>query len=176
MDAALARLGFSAVPVPVPVPGSSRLLAGCAQPHPARWDEELPALAAAGFTRVVSLAGPRIPARFLQAAGLTQAHFEVEDGHPPATREQHDAIMRAIDGDDCDGGGVVVHCKLGKGRTATVLAAHLLHTGRARSAEEAKRLVLDARPQSMFSPWQDAYLEGLGPADARPSVGLAPDL
>ena len=43
-------------------------------------------------------------------------------------------------------GGVLVHCALGHGRSAGVVAAHLLSAGRATSAPEALALLKERRP------------------------------
>ncbi len=56
-------------------------------------------------------------------------------------------------------GPVFVHCALGHGRSATVVAAYLLKSGRASSAEEAVAEVAKHRPKIGLGPKQRAVLE-----------------
>jgi atypical dual specificity phosphatase len=82
---------------------------------------DVPRLAAAGVRGVVNTcresAGPLLA---YQAAGIRQLHIPTIDFHPPV----FDDILRAIEFIDdhvARGERVYVHCKAGRGRSATVV-------------------------------------------------------
>lgn len=79
------------------------------------------------------------------------------DTHAPSPdqlRTGADWIERRI-----EQGPVFVHCALGHGRSATTVAAFLLKSGRAASAESAVALVGEYRPKIGLHPKQRAALE-----------------
>ncbi|UXV19774.1 phosphatase PAP2/dual specificity phosphatase family protein [Pseudomonas fluorescens] len=59
------------------------------------------------------------------------------------------------------GGPVLVCCALGYSRSATAVAAWLLHSGRATSVEEALAIIRTARPRVVLHPAHREALEGL---------------
>ena len=61
---------------------------------------------------------------------------------------------------ECDG-GVFIHCASGHGRSAMLAAAVLIDKGIARTAEEAERILQQARPGIRLKPAQKAMLEDL---------------
>ncbi len=79
------------------------------------------------------------------------------DTDAPSLEQLRDA-MSWIEGRITQG-PVFVHCALGHGRSATIVAAFLLKSGRASSAEEAVAEVAKHRPKIGLGPKQHAALE-----------------
>lgn len=113
-------------------------VAGSSLPHSAedveRWRRE-------GVRAVISLTRrqPRVD-------GFDALHLPVRDFAPP-TPEQLDASLRFIEEHLARNEAVVVHCRGGKGRTGTVLAAWLVSRGL--GADEAIRRVRELAPGSI---------------------------
>lgn len=59
----------------------------------------------------------------------------------------------------CWQGNVYIHCALGHGRSATVAAGVLLAKGLVDNFNQAEKLLLTARPQIKFSPYQKNMLK-----------------
>jgi len=59
------------------------------------------------------------------------------------------------------GGPLLVCCALGYSRSATAVAAWLLHTGRAGNVDEAVAIIRTARPRVVLHPAHREALEGL---------------
>lgn len=78
-----------------------------------------------------------------EAAGIRQCWLPTVDSTPPSLEalEASVAFMREVRG---TGAGVYVHCKAGRGRSATVLLAYLISTGL--TAQEGMKRIADARP------------------------------
>jgi membrane-associated phospholipid phosphatase len=70
-------------------------------------------------------------------------------------------------------GTVYVHCKVGYSRTAAVVGAYLLATGRATTAHEAVALLRQARPTIVVRPEAMAVLTAFAEECARPRVAPA---
>lgn len=68
-------------------------------------------------------------------------------------------------------GPLLVCCALGYSRSATALAAWLLHSGRCQSVESAVALIRQARPQIVLGPQHLAALQGM--LDAGPRLEVA---
>ena len=58
-------------------------------------------------------------------------------------------------------GPLLIHCARGHGRSATVVAAWLLLTGRCSTVAEAEELMQKGRPRVRMSKWQKELLEDL---------------
>jgi len=93
-------------------------------------DEDLAWLRAAGIGAVLTLTEGEIPAAALARHGLDGKHLPVPDMAAP-TPDQLRAALAFLDWHRADGRAVAVHCRMGQGRTGTVLAADLVRAGRA---------------------------------------------
>lgn len=106
---------------------------------------DVPRLRAAGITGVVNAcleyAGP---IEAYERAGIEQCHIPTLDYSPPSSADVARALafMREViaKGDD-----VYVHCKAGRGRSATVVMCYLI-ADRGMSPEEAQRHLVALRP------------------------------
>lgn len=99
--------------------------------HPARsgaLDATLQAMRSRGATAVVSVLERGIESSALNRAGLEGLHLPVFDGEAP-TPEQLESALAFIGRHRGEGGGVLVHCAAGIGRSATVACAVLIEEG-----------------------------------------------
>jgi atypical dual specificity phosphatase len=118
-------------------------LAGCARPGgsamrregaldndgaEAALDADLAWLREQGIGAVLSMTETPLAAGTLERHGLESLHVPVDDLTAP-TPEQFDRALRFIDWQRIHGRPVVVHCKMGQGRTGVVLAAYLVRMG-----------------------------------------------
>jgi atypical dual specificity phosphatase len=104
---------------------------------------------------VLSLTETPLPQEALERYGLEALHLPVPDMTAPHP-EQFQRALDFIDGQRALGRVVAVHCKVGQGRTATVLAAYLIRSGR--SADEAIAELRALCPGAIGSPEQEQAL------------------
>lgn len=118
-------------------------LAGCARPGgssirrggalesdgaAAALDADLAWLREQGIGAVLSMTETPLPAEALARHGLETLHLPVDDLTAPSP-EQFDRALRFIDWQRVRGKPLVVHCKMGQGRTGVILAAYLVRLG-----------------------------------------------
>lgn len=118
-------------------------LAGCARPGgsatrrdgavddntiAAALDTDLAWLREQDIGAVLSMTETPLPADALARHGLESLHVPVDDLTAPSP-EQFDRALRFIDWQRVHGRSVVVHCRMGQGRTGVVLAAYLVRMG-----------------------------------------------
>jgi atypical dual specificity phosphatase len=118
-------------------------LAGCARPGgsvtrragaletdgaQAALDADLAWLREQGIGAVLSLTETPLDTAALERYELESLHMPVDDMTAPAP-EQFDCALRFIDWQRIHGRRVVVHCKMGQGRTGVILAAYLVRLG-----------------------------------------------
>jgi atypical dual specificity phosphatase len=117
-------------------------LAGMARPTDEPATAE--ALQAEGIRGVVTLTMRPLPRHIV--GRLDYLHLPIEDFEAP-TREQVRRFIRFVERHAARGEPVVAHCTAGMGRTGTMLACYLVHTGL--GAAEAIERVRQARPGSV---------------------------
>lgn len=132
------------------------VLAGSALPgHCNPLMEDLQQAQQAGITAIVSLTETPLPTAMLREAGMKYLHLPVEDFGPP-TIGQVEEFVAFVDQVRQEGGGTLVHCRAGYGRTGTMLAAFLIRDGR--SAADAIRHIRQVRPGSIETSRQERLL------------------
>jgi len=140
-------------------PGGSEIRRGAAldaDESAATLDADLAWLREQGIGAVLSMTETPLPADALARHGLQSLHVPVDDLTAPAP-EQFDRALRFIDWQRVHGRPVVVHCKMGQGRTGVVLAAYLVRTGATPAA--ALERVRAVCPGAVGSPEQERALD-----------------
>lgn len=102
-------------------------------PGPAYMEWDFSRLRKMGYSVVVSLECARLNTFEIEDAGFEHRKICVEDFTPP-TFEQMDEFVEYVDRKLGEGKKVLVHCYAGRGRTGTMLAAHLIRHGMASDA------------------------------------------
>jgi atypical dual specificity phosphatase len=124
-------------------------LVACSYPDS---EEEIAALASQGVSLLVNLHTRAHPAGALAAHGLTELHLPTRDFTAPKMESIATAVA-AVDREIAAGRRVAIHCGAGLGRTGTLAACYLVHTGM--KAEAAIKAVRRARPGSIETAGQE---------------------
>lgn len=99
-----------------------------AEDRPGRFAADLSWLRAEGIRSILSLTETPLPADALQRGDFSYLHLAVDDLTAPTPLQLQQALG-FIDWQRALGRPVVVHCRMGQGRTGTVLAAYLIRDG-----------------------------------------------
>jgi len=131
------------------------LLAASAMPDGA---DELAWVRQQGIDILLSVLEEPPPRRWIDEAGLMLVHVPVEDFDAP-TPEQFDKCLSVIEQAQRTGMRILVHCRAGKGRTGTILAAYFVWKGM--PPAEAIQHVRTLRPGSIETPEQERAISAL---------------
>lgn len=91
-------------------------------------DADLRWLRSQGIGAILTLTEAPLPALALQQHELTALHLPIEDQTAP-TQSDFLTALDFIDQQHIVGRGVLVHCRVGEGRTGSILAAYLIRQG-----------------------------------------------
>jgi atypical dual specificity phosphatase len=119
-------------------------------------DADLAWLREQGIGAVLSLTETPLDADALERFGLESLHLPVDDMTAPYP-EQFDRALRFIDWQRVRGKRVVVHCKMGQGRTGVILAAYLVRLGA--TPAQALSHVRSVCPGAVGAPEQERALD-----------------
>lgn len=109
-----------------------------------------------GIDVILSAMEDPLPRLWINDAGLMAVHVPIVDMEAP-TNEQFDAAVDAIVNARTHEMAIAVHCLAGRGRTGTILAGYLVHTGL--PAAEAMARIRALRPGSIETPDQERAIE-----------------
>ena len=120
------------------------------------YDDELPALYRAGVRAFVCLLNIPNDAAVFTTAGFDFKNIPVRDGFPP-TIDQTNEFLVFVEQSRWRSKPVITFCEAGLGRTGTMLAAYLIHTGK--SAKDAIAAVRAVEPAAIETKAQLNFLE-----------------
>jgi protein-tyrosine phosphatase len=122
----------------------------------------------AGVTCVVDMTCEFPAARGLVKSVACYCVLPTLDYGTPAPREAV-ALIEKLRG---HGGGILVHCAQGHGRSALLAAALLIGLGKAMDADEALAVVKRGRPNARLTPRQMAALREIVGSLAKPGTAV----
>lgn len=118
-------------------------------------DDDLDWLKRAGIRAILSLTEEALLSEPLLRAEIASLHLPIPDQTAPTPQEFLTALD-FIDQQCIARRGVLVHCRIGEGRTGSILAAYLIRQGA--SFEQALARIRAIRPGAISSPAQEAAL------------------
>ncbi|HEX8994959.1 MAG TPA: dual specificity protein phosphatase family protein [Ktedonobacterales bacterium] len=124
--------------------------------HGESLDSDLRWLKHQGIGAILSLTEAPLPADALAEHALVVTHLPIDDQTAPSMRDFL-AALDFIDQQVGAGRGVLVHCRVGEGRTASILAAYLIRQGAI--PQEALAQLRAIRPGAISASAQEAALQ-----------------
>lgn len=118
-------------------------------------DDDLRWLSDQGIGAILSLTETPLPAEPLLRHAISSLHLPIDDQTAP-TQAELLAALEFIDQQRIAGRAVLVHCRIGEGRTGSILAAYLIRQGA--SAEQALARLRAIRPGAISAPSQQDAL------------------
>lgn len=118
-------------------------------------DDDLSWLQRQGIGAILTLTEAPLPAHALLAHDLVALHLPIDDQTPP---QQADFLtaLDFIDQQRMAARGVLVHCRIGEGRTGVILAAYLVRQGA--TPQQALARLRSLRPGAVSAPAQEEAL------------------
>ncbi len=120
------------------------------------FDDELPALHAAGIRAVVTLLNIPSDAAIYESAGFAFLCLPIPDGGAPTTSQTTD-FVRFVSCQRASQRPVAVHCEAGLGRTGTMIATYLISQGE--SAERSVNRIRALEPAAIETSRQIQFLK-----------------
>ena len=117
--------------------------------------DDLAWLSEQGIDALLTLTEAPLDAEVLAACNMEALHLPIEDLAPPTPSDFLDAL-EFIDHHRARGHVVAVHCRMGQGRTGSILAAYLIRSGLA--PEDALRRLRAVCPGAVENPSQEHAL------------------
>ena len=108
-----------------------------------------------GIGAILSLTEDPLMAEPLRQRGIVSLHLPIPDQAAP-TPQEFLAAIDFIDQQRVAGRGVLTHCRIGEGRTGSILAAYLIRQGA--TYEQALAQLRAVRSTAISSPEQQAAL------------------
>lgn len=118
-------------------------------------DDDLLWLRDQGIGAILSLTETPLSSQALERHGFAWLHLPIDDQTAP-TEADFVAALDFIDQQCVAERGVLVHCRIGEGRTACILAAYLIRQGA--TVEQALEHLRAFRPGAVSSPEQQRAL------------------
>ncbi len=118
-------------------------------------DADLRWLRSQGIGAILSLTETPLPAEQIERHALTMLHLPIDDQAAP-TQADLTTALDYIDQQQVAGRGVLVHCRIGEGRTGSILAAYLIRQGTTPAQALARLRAI--RPGAVSSPAQQEAL------------------
>ncbi len=118
-------------------------------------DDDLRWLRTQGIGAILSLTETPLPTDALEHHELVSLHLPIDDQTAP-TQIELLAALDFIDQQRVVGRAVLVHCRIGEGRTGSILAAYLIRQGA--TPEDALAHLRAIRPGAVSAPSQQEAL------------------
>jgi len=104
------------------------------------------------ITHVVDATSEHMSQALCASLALTYLHIPVWDMEGVDIAQYFTAVLEFVQQAQALQGRVLIHCRAGISRSSTFVLVHLMHSGRARSLQEALKIVISERPYVLPNP------------------------